>query len=411
MPPLPKPVLMLDILEEHFEELDFLWDQREAAVFSPDWTLRDLAEHEERAEAHLDGLRVGQGHSVDLARSFLTGEEKSAVTAAALTMMAFGDPDLEAEVVAALLTASPDARDGIRIALRHSDITRVVPHLRQLAASADTSIRVAALDLLAFHRQPPPAGLPELLFKCTPESRALLYGALGRFGGPWSTDPLQIAFDGGTPELQRSALETSARLGVPDLASMCRRAAGRPENPPGAALAFLGVLGDPQDLPLFQNSLGRKPLALAALAGLGALGRTEAIPALIEAMTDKDLTQAAGAAFTRITGANDIRADKPLPPPEGLSEEELEFFDPIFPADPAKARAWWEREKGRFTGEGRWQAGREVSKEPLGAAFQRLPLETRRDVYLGFRARSGSQAPDLEFEKRARLQMGIGPAV
>jgi hypothetical protein len=136
------------------------------------------------------------------------------------------------------------------------------------------------------------------------------------------------------------------------------------------------------------------------------MGNVRSIPALLKAMADPKLTHAAGAAFVRITGARRIESDQPLPPPPELPEDEAEFWNDTKPPDPGRAGAWWEKEKGGFTPEGRWQAGRDVSKQPLGEVFPLLPLECRRDLYFCIRASDPQQTADLELEKRALRKRG-----
>jgi len=405
MPDLARPTVYLDIVEEHFEELDFLWEQRESVIFAPDWTLEELAELEERAEAHLDGLRLAQGHGVDISRPALAGDQTGAATAATLTMMEAGVAELDSELLMALAAGTDEVREGIGIGLRHCDIRRILPRLGELSKQAEPAVRIAAVEVLAFHRQPPPQGLPELIHQADPGARARIYAALRRFGGPWSVDPVKRALESQDGVLQRAALETSAHIGLPGLAQICRQAAVRSTNPSSAAVAFLGVLGEDQDVALMRQAIDRPDLAQAALAGLGALGRSSAIPVVLDAMRHPELALAAGEAFRRITGAEDIDASAPLPHPEGLSAEEVELAEPVTPPDPDKAREWWEREKGRFHAEGRWQIGLEVSKTPLGGVFNQLPLAFRRDVYVGLRAGDAANTPDIELERRARDQM------
>ena len=403
MPELLRPPAILDILEEHLNELDFLWEQRERFVFSPDWTLKQLAAHEERAEAHLDGLRIGAGHSVDIARPALTAGETGLATAATFVLTAFDLPELEHEVLHALKAAPPKSRDGIRIGLRHVDIKRMAAELVELAISAAPAVRAAALDILAFHRLPPPKGIPVLLADPDPRVRLLVYDAAGRFGGPWSYDVLRDALDDDSPALRLAALRASARMGLPDLSDTCRKAAVRADNPAPEALTFLGVLGDRSDLPILLNSIRRPRLTAAALAGLGSLGSIGVVPALLDAMADAKLAHAAGRAFVRITGAADIGASTPSPPPEDLTEEEQGTWDESLPPDPAKARAWWEQERGRLSLAARYQSGHDVTKMPLGDRFDEMPLETRLDLYLGARASDPRGTIDREFERRVRF--------
>lgn len=394
------------ILQEHLDELDFLWEQRERFVFSSEWTLKELAAHEERAEAHLDGLRIGSGHSVDLARSFLFADESGVATAATFVMMAFEHAQLEREVLEALKTSPPSSRDGIRIGLRHGGITRFAGELSEIAVSAEPALRIAAIDLLAFHRLPAPKGISMLLSTPDPDSRRLVYEAAGRFGGPWGTDVLLEALESPSPVLRAAALRTSARVGMLQIDQACRRAATRKQDPVPEALTFLGLLGNAEDLLVLQNSLTRPALASAALAGMGKLGSIAAIPTLLEAMGEERLALDAGKAFIRITAATDIEASKPIAPPEGLTEDAIDAWDTTFPPDPAKARSWWAKEKGRFTSEGRWQSGRDVSKTLLGEHFNALPLESRLDLYLGARARDPERTPDLELVRRVKAQIG-----
>jgi hypothetical protein len=54
----PKLTFIPDILEEHYEELQYLWGHRQVALRSPRHVLRHLTEFEERMEAHVQGLLI-----------------------------------------------------------------------------------------------------------------------------------------------------------------------------------------------------------------------------------------------------------------------------------------------------------------------------------------------------------------
>ncbi len=401
-----RPAIMVDLLEDHFDELDFLWEQRERIVFDIDYDLNDFTAHEERAWAHLDGLKLGREHSLDLARPHLDGDAVGAATAAAFIFLAMERSELVAELMERFTAGGPEVREGIRIALRHREIGAVLAQLREATESGDPDLRSAAIDILAFHRLPCPAIHPEWLTDGDPLVRARLTAALGRGApGTWSPTQLGVMLDMADPVPRMAALAASARLGMAGLAGLCRQVAMQTENLAPEALAFLGVVGGPEELEFLQEMIKKPGLGTAALEGLGALGDVAAIPSLVSAMPDPVLAHAAGAAFRRITGADDIDADGPLPVPEGMSEEEADFLDSSLPPDPNRAEEWWARENGRFEKEGRWQAGSEVSEDPLGNRFNDLPLPCRRDLYLRECVLHRSETPDLELEATAELQV------
>ena len=398
MPTPGYPPVLKDIVEEHFDELDFLWEHREANVFTPDWTLADLAEHEERAEAHLDGLRLAELHAVDLASERLRGGETFAATAAALVLHESGSAEHLAMVFAALRDADPPIVEGIRVALRHGTLARLQPDLEALLASPDTFRVATAADLLAFHGQDVP-GLEALL---TAEEPAVLCQALAAAGrrGRLDARALDAALGHADARVRLATLQAAAHAGVADLATRCRAAATRGTDPDPIALQFLGVLGQSADLPALQAALGRPELAKAAIAGLGALGTVPSVAVLLEAMADEALGVAATAAYKRITGARDVEGEMPFPRPkvaEGADETE------DLPPDPAKARRDWQARSKTMTADRAWQAGIAVPEGQLPPEFDALPLDSRRDAFLRLRARK--QTPHRELEALAVRQV------
>ncbi|MBI4241713.1 MAG: hypothetical protein HY613_08345 [Candidatus Rokubacteria bacterium] len=412
---LVRPPVILDILHEHLNELDFLWEQRERFVFSPEWTLKELAAIEDRSEAHLDGLRIGAGHSVDIARPFLTADEAGAATAATFVLMAFELPELEREVLQALKTAPPKSRDGIRIGLRHSPVDSLVPCLSDFVRSYEPQVSATAVDILAFHRLPCPSRLGDLLICPDPHVKRIIYGAVGRLGGPWNTDLLHEALADPDPALADVALGASALLGVPNLAAICRRAAVQSSQPSAAALAFLGVVGEPSDLALLRGAIAHRELAPAALTGLGALGIPEGIPLILETLAVPRLAQQASEAFTRITGASLQLSAAPVTSiDEGVSGKADETEDETLRDGPSSfdiedARSWWDREKKAFAAGVRYQAGFPVDTAQLGKCFHLLPLRSRQNLYYRERALHPERCPDLELEQRSNLQRSLSP--
>lgn len=412
MTALQHPAVILDVLEEHFEELDFLWEQRETSLFAHDLKLRDLEEIEERAEAHRDGLRHGGPFAIELARAAFLDGGASGAAAATFVLRDRSTPDLGAEVLDALRGDSAEARDGVRVGLRHAGSIALAPRLASISGDGPIDARIAAVDLLAFHRASPPAGMLALLGACPPELAPLLYGAIGRFGGPWSVDLLDRALAGDAPRARRAALEASARMGLPGIADRCRRAAAGTAARNPEAIAFLGVVGALEDHGILAKAAGAREGAVAAIEALGALGNVAAIPLLIEAMNDEGLRFAAGRAFGRITGADDIgSAEPPLPPPaDEESEDESDLAEPEPPPDPQRAGEWWARERGRFDATVRWQSGIAVPAGPSDAVLRDLPLDARRDAWLGWRASAPDRVRDLELEATVKRQRSEGAA-
>jgi len=282
-----------------------------------------------------------------------------------------------------------------REALRLETSRHTEPHLRALLGKLKWDFAsVAALDILAFHRLSVQAELGAPPDEECDEIAWLLAEAGGRMRGAWNATHLKQFLGHASPRVREAALRASARCGLPELPAFCREAASQLE--PAEAIEFLGVVGSPEDLSRLQRAVSNPAVAKAAVAGLGRLGLPASVPFLLDLMESAEQAEPAAAALWRITGQKVPRgpALEPLP---GLSEDDLDLWEPQPAVDAPRARDWWKANAARFDPTKRWQVGRNVSDAPLGPVFDQLPLAIRYDVYLRERALTPG-TPDWELE-------------
>jgi len=127
--------VMLDILEEHFEELEFLWLQRDLAIAAPDYDLADLAELDERVEAHIDGLRIAGDAGWEIAKEQLVGDEAGEVFAGAVLAFESGDEQRIGEVLEVASQSVELARGAIS-ALGWLTYQQAQPHIQKLIGAS-----------------------------------------------------------------------------------------------------------------------------------------------------------------------------------------------------------------------------------------------------------------------------------
>lgn len=384
----------MDVVEEYFDELDFLWEHRQANLFTSDWTLIDLIEHEARSEAHLDGLRLAERHAWDLALERLDEGTTFAATAAALVLLE-ADEEHRRSVLEAVEKAEQDVVDGVRVALRHAGAGVPVDRLQEWSRSEEVFRAAAAMDIAAFRRVTLDTSYHRLLTAEDAAVREMGLRVAGR-RGELSESDFTSALDDPAPRVRRAAFEEGARVGLPSLHTRCRERAGRDSDPDPVATRFLGTVGQPADLGLLRELAARDETAVAAVEGLGASGSVEVVPLLLELMASDELGVSATAAYKRITGAPDVEGERPFPLP--LDDEEEEDGDDALPPDPEAAVADWSRREPSMSSETLWQGGVPVSGPHLSASFRLMSLEARRDAYLRYRSARGRGAVDLELE-------------
>jgi uncharacterized protein (TIGR02270 family) len=394
----PTRAVIRGLLEQHFEDLDFLWELREQRIFAIDWDLEDLAAHEARAEAHLDALYLAGPQSLELARAHLHGNAPFAAAAAAFVLIDAQDPELLREVGDALIKAPEPALEGLRLALRHCKLDGgLLEPLLALAMQGEPVRRAAACDVLAFQRRAPLDGFGALLEAQSSDVRRHGFASSARLGTAPTVAQFEAALADPDPRLRRQALESAARTRMPGLVERCRAALREAGDARFERVEWLGIVGASSDADaLLDCTGGNNPaLANAALRAVGALGATASVPPLLDLLEHPVYALEAARALARITGLRGFGEDlEPDPDEPGA--------DGPRPDAEAARRQW----AARATDEApeRVQLGLDVSA-PLGAVFAKLPLAVRRDLYFGACARNGqAPVPDLELERRAPLQ-------
>ncbi len=409
-----------------------------------------------RCESDLDALRIVGDQAVKIGQAALEDDgEVASLVALLLAECECDQPGTSEQSLALLSHESPEIRQAAGWGLRLASFRHVEPHLRALLGKPRWDFAsAAALDILAFHRLPVQAELGAPRDVEGDEIAWLLAEAGGRMRGAWKATHLKQFLGHASPRVREAALRASARCGLPELPAFCREATLN--SAPLEAIEFLGVVGFPEDLSRLQRAAqsaaaalqpergsssrssrgneaqtssespgqvrdqslltsaatvsqvgsgpqspsGQETRALevgkAALNGLGRLGLPAAVPFLLEFLSHPELADSAAAAIERITGQEVPRGAPPEPPP-GLTEDELDLWEPKPPVDAPRARDWWRASAAHFDPAKRYQTGLCVSDTPLGPVFDQLPLAIRYDVYLRERALTPG-TPDWELE-------------
>jgi hypothetical protein len=125
--PSPPATYIPDILEEHVEELAFLWGQRQTALRDPDYTIREFGHLEERITAHRDGVLAVGDHALPLLEDGLAQDDALLVFAAAYPLLHSGSPSATARVLDAFRNAEGERLARLEDALRHAPLGGGLP--------------------------------------------------------------------------------------------------------------------------------------------------------------------------------------------------------------------------------------------------------------------------------------------
>ncbi|MCW5633126.1 MAG: hypothetical protein KIT17_07290 [Rubrivivax sp.] len=383
--------VIAEMLERHAEDLAFLWGQRREALSSPEHTLREFGELNQRIEAHVQGLLVAPAEALlERCAPALAATDRDEAFAAAYPLLRAARPQTTRAVLAAFAQAAGPALAGLRDALSLAPPALFVADMQASLAQAPPATAVAAAVVLANHR---------LLEAGSSRLASLVEGDDARVSRlAWrvcaSVDGAHHAASGAAAPAPRPYRQGLAHddVGVRDAAWLAAAWAGhagvlpllrqRVAGGDEAALHGLVVLGGNDDAPLVRQAVLAQPEGPRRCELLARFGHPTALNALLRWMEANApaLAAAAGDAFTRITGV-DVRGERrTLPVADDADEFTREMAPDVWLPDAKKALAVVERQRDAWAAGTRWRAGLRLDGTPTRETLLQLDLEARWDA-------------------------------
>lgn len=371
--------ILEDIVAEHAEEAAFLWQQREAAVRAPDYDIEEIAQADERVEAHLDGLRVAGETGWAIAKEIgweLGGEYFTAMSQAIF----LGGTHRVAEILKAA-DGDPNAARGVISAFGWADPRHLQGLVKQLLGTRNPFGQQVGIGACAIHRVNPGPVLTTSLNSSHAGLRARSLKAVGELGLVDLLPQLQRDFEHEDDECRFWAAWSAGLLGHEPAARLLTLFA-QVDNPRRRQALELAVrIMAPEASMQWLRSLAADRRQLRwALIGAGVQGDPAWLEPLMGQFGNEEVARVAGEAFQMITGLNIFRESlevleaveqQPEPAegevPEGWDEDDEEpdlgeDLGLVVP-DPEKMTAWYEANGQRFTPGRRYFCGQPLSPE------------------------------------------------
>jgi hypothetical protein len=374
--------VMPDVLQEHLEELAFLYIQRRKLLFAPDVPFIGYPPHEERIAAHWDGLVTGVPHSVALAADRLEEFDPWEGVAAARVWLELGSPAAD-DVASGIAAGDPGLHGTWREALRLLPGPRLLELFPPDAPPPpDPAVLACLVYAWGWHGALREQAAAAAALGSDPTARYAAARAIGWCAAslPSATSLLSSLLRDPEPPVRRAAFWSVVLLQPSAALERCRSRV-RAGDPDTFELRVLGLLGGPADIEPVQSLLAGPPTDRAdALRALGSLGSPAALDVLVGLLAHPGEPQA-DAVKEALAIAMGL-----TPATAGDSEEEAE------PPSPEEVLGWWQDAAPSWQAEPRWLRGQPF---PWRGPPAEQPMESL------WRSLLMAPQPELEWLRRA----------
>jgi uncharacterized protein (TIGR02270 family) len=363
------------VTEQHIDEASFLWMRRNCLLKSPLHGLNELADHDKRIEAHLDGLRLAGKVGWEMCEAALRAGNAADYFSASILAFKSGE---EARIACLLDTGGADLTlsKGIISALGWLPYSQAEPYIKRFLIEHSPALLRIGIAASAIHRVDPGKILKDAIRNDNQALKARSLKAAGELG---RIDLLPALVDNRSHEDEAcrffaawSAALLGDRNALPVLQSIARGATFYREE---AVKTAFRIMEYQNALKWHANLAANPGTTRLAVTGAGILGDPLLIPWLLEQMKTPVLSRVAGEAFTVISGADIVRDGLKGKKPDGFEagptddpdddDVGMDADEDLPWPDPELARDWWQQRSDTFSSGERDFLGEAISDAHL----------------------------------------------
>lgn len=380
--------IIAKVLSQHAEEVAFNWQVRAMDVHAPHYLLWELSRHDNRLDAHLDGLVVAGEHGWEFALDQLEAHPEPGETFA-ISYLAFKSGN-QAKIARALKAAAitPANAKGTASAIGWmNDLNKANDYVLQLGFGTDATSRRIGMAIAGIYRLPPGPVLQAGLRDAEPAVAARAAKAVGEVGASGLLGPVRALLSHRDLEARFWSSWTLALVGNdPGAITELRTIAMTERRYRRRAVEMACRRGDPRTTHKWLQGLEMLPGGLRfAINGYAALGDPVIVPRLLEWMRVPGVARVASEAFANICGVHISYDNLEGAPPAGFEAGPTESpadddvsLDPdmnLYWPDVAKCADWWAKNQKNFAIGQRYLCGKpitiESAREILKSGYQR----------------------------------------
>ena len=402
-----------EIYERYVDDASFLWILRSIAVEQPHYNADEVAELEQRIEAHLSGLMTSMEQGWQACETALLLEEPGEVFTATVIAVRSHDPAKIQKAVEVGLS-NPRATKGLVSAFGWLPAGLARPWIERFIASKDMNHKYLGVAAASVRREDPGAILAKILNREDCQQNIPLYTRALRLVGELRRQDLmpnlQAAQASDNPDIQFWSTWSAIMLGHKSVVSVLQSFVfnSGAHQVCAAQLAF-------RTLPVetaraWISTLAKNDAqARIVIKATGILGDPHAVNWLITKMADPKLARLAAEAFTQITGVDLIQNElvvevptdqMPLPNDDATDDDVSLDEDENLPwPDVAKVTGLWRNHGQHFMVGQRYFLGKPITADGLK---QKLATGTQRQRHAAALELALSGETPL-FNTRARI--------